>query len=105
MWGWAERNILNIALCSVTGFARRSKQRAEALAADAGPGVSCCSLEDVRSEAVKGDVLANTTSIGMQPDVDASPLPAAALSGFQLAFDAIYTPVQTRLLKVSAYRS
>lgn len=50
---------------------------------------------------MKGEVLANTTSLGMQPDVDISPLPAAALPGFQLAFDAIYTPVQTRLLKVS----
>ena len=60
------------------------------------------SLDEVRSGAVSGDVLVNTTSIGMQPNVDDSPLPAAVLSGFALAFDAIYTPVQTRLLKARA---
>ena len=59
-------------------------------------------LEDVQAGSVRGDVLANTTSIGMQPNVEDSPLPAAVLSGFSLAFDAIYTPMQTQLLKVCA---
>ena len=84
----------------MAGVLCRSLHRAEALAADAGPGTHVVSLEDVRSGAVSGDVLVNTTSIGMQPKVDETPLPATVLSGFALAFDAIYTPVQTRLLKV-----
>ena len=50
---------------------------------------------------VKGDVLANTTSIGMHPQEDASPVSSAALASFDLVFDAVYTPMDTKLLQVS----
>ena len=50
---------------------------------------------------VQGAVLANTTSNGMHPDETATPVPAAALQHFELVFDAVYTPMQTQLLKVS----
>ena len=50
---------------------------------------------------VKGDVLANTTSIGMHPQEDASPVSSTALASFDLVFDAVYTPMDTRLLQVS----
>ena len=49
---------------------------------------------------VKGDVLANTTSIGMHPHTDASPASASAVGSFKLVFDAVYTPMDTTLLKV-----
>lgn len=49
---------------------------------------------------VKGDVLANTSSIGMHPHVDASPVSASAVGAFELVFDAVYTPMDTQLLKV-----
>lgn len=49
---------------------------------------------------VKGDVLANTTSIGMHPHTDASPASASAVASFELVFDAVYTPMDTMLLKV-----
>ena len=51
---------------------------------------------------VKGDVLANTTSIGMHPHTDASPASASAVGSFELVFDAVYTPMDTTLLKVYA---
>ena len=51
---------------------------------------------------VGGDVLANTTSVGMHPAEGESPVAADALTGYQLVFDAVYTPLQTQLLKVSA---
>ena len=49
---------------------------------------------------VRGDVLANTTSIGMHPHVDASPVSASVLGSFEVVFDAVYTPMDTQLLKV-----
>ena len=49
----------------------------------------------------KGDVLANTTSIGMHPQEAASPVSSTALGSFDLVFDAVYTPMDTRLLQVS----
>ncbi|XP_029128182.1 bifunctional 3-dehydroquinate dehydratase/shikimate dehydrogenase, chloroplastic isoform X1 [Cajanus cajan] len=44
-------------------------------------------------------ILANTTSIGMQPKVDETPISKSALKYYSLVFDAVYTPKMTRLLK------
>ncbi|XVE82036.1 hypothetical protein DITRI_Ditri15bG0114500 [Diplodiscus trichospermus] len=44
-------------------------------------------------------ILANTTSIGMQPNIDETPIPKDALKYYSLVFDAIYTPKITRLLR------
>ena len=52
---------------------------------------------------VKGNVLANTTSIGMHPHTDASPASPSAVGSFELIFDAVYTPMDTRLLKVCLF--
>ena len=77
----------------------RGFERAEALAAACG-GVAR-TMEDLRGGAVRGDVLANTTSVGMVPDADASPVPKSALEagGFEVVFDAVYNPLETRLLR------
>lgn len=80
-------------------IANRSVARAAALAAQLDPPATACSLADVESGAVRGDVLANTTSVGMHPLEDETPLAAAALPGFALVFDAVYTPLRTRLLR------
>lgn len=42
----------------------------------------------------------NTTSVGMHPAEDQSPVAASALAHFSVVFDAIYTPLETQLLKV-----
>ena len=57
-----------------------------------------------RADSLQGDVLANTTSVGMAPATSATPVPAAALAGYSLVFDAVYTPLETRLLKVLVER-
>lgn len=57
-------------------------------------------LDSICSGEVSGDVLLNTTSVGMQPNEDARPVPKEALKDYKLVFDAIYTPVETALLKV-----
>ena len=36
----------------------------------------------------------------MQPDIESRPVPKEALKGYRLVFDAVYTPVETSLLKV-----
>jgi 3-dehydroquinate dehydratase/shikimate dehydrogenase len=78
-------------------IANRSIDRARALAEACG-GVAV-TLEDLANGGVKGDVLANTTSVGMQPNVDDTPAPASALQGYSVVFDAVYTPLETRLLR------
>ncbi|KAI3438702.1 hypothetical protein D9Q98_001122 [Chlorella vulgaris] len=83
-------------------IANRSVQKAADLAAQLDPPASACSLDELASGAVKGDVLVNTTSVGMQPQVDDTPVPAAALAGYELVFDAVYTPLHTRLLREAA---
>lgn len=81
----------------------RAEELAAALAAQApGAGARACSLEALESGAVVGDVLVNTTSVGMHPNEDATPVPAAELGSYQLVFDAVYTPLHTRLLREAA---
>lgn len=44
-------------------------------------------------------VLLNSTSIGMHPRVDDTPVPADVLHARMLVFDAVYNPIETRLLR------
>ena len=84
---------------------RRNRGRAQALAKSAGARVTVGNLQDLTTGALRGNVLVQTTSVGMHPNIDDTPVPdAAALRGFELVFDAIYTPLHTRLLKVCALR-
>ena len=89
-------------------IANRGLERAEALAADVSaaalPGgpAAAVSLDDVASGRAPADVLANTTSVGMAPADDASPVPGGALKQYRVVFDAVYTPLKTRLLSEAA---
>ena len=47
-----------------------------------------------------GDILMNSTSIGMHAMEGQSPVDRKALQGYRLVFDAIYTPLRTRLIQV-----
>ncbi len=80
--------------CSVTVYGR-STERTRNLTDQFGGRAA--SWEDrVRR---RGDVLINCTSVGMWPDVDASPMPQDALDGCRLVFDVVYNPLETRLLE------
>ena len=54
-------------------------------------------LEDVVPDA---DIVVNATTVGMEEDV--SPVPADALRPHHVVFDAVYTPLETRLLRDAA---
>jgi 3-dehydroquinate dehydratase/shikimate dehydrogenase len=83
--------------CRLT-LANRTKERAVRLAADVGcPWVD---LADVA--AVPYDLFVNGTSLGMHPDVDATPLAARLLRPGTLVFDTVYNPIETRLLREAA---
>ncbi|KAK9146826.1 hypothetical protein Sjap_006729 [Stephania japonica] len=62
-----------------------------------GDALSLGDLETYHPEG--GMILANTTSIGMHPKIDETPLPKHALGAYSLVFDAVYTPKITRLLR------
>ncbi|MEE9366227.1 MAG: shikimate dehydrogenase [Dehalococcoidales bacterium] len=52
------------------------------------------------SKALDGaDVLVNTTSVGMVPGVDQTPVPAKLLKSDMTVFDIVYNPLETRLLR------
>ncbi|KAL8105269.1 hypothetical protein AgCh_029165 [Apium graveolens] len=79
-------------------IANRTYERAKELADTiGGHALSISELDNFRPESHM--ILANTTSIGMQPNIDETPISKEALKSYELVFDAIYTPKITRLLR------
>lgn len=75
-------------------IANRTFERAERLADEAG----CSHVKWEERAGVNADIIANSTSLGMHPAVDVTPMPASALRGGQVVFDAVYNPRETRLI-------
>jgi shikimate dehydrogenase len=75
--------------------ANRTVETAEELAASVG-GATAGGL-DTLDRIAGADVLVNATSVGM--DEDASPVPAEHLHGDLAVLDAVYSPIETRLLR------
>lgn len=79
-------------------IANRTYERARELADVV--GAKALSLDELSNFHPENDmILANTTSIGMQPKVDDTPISKEALKNYSLVFDAVYTPKITRLLR------
>jgi len=83
--------------CEVT-IANRTASRAQSLAAEFG----CRVLDWDRRADLDARVVVNCTSLGMWPDVEASPLPDGVLSPGMVVFDTVYNPIETRLLAQAA---
>ncbi|KAL6223092.1 hypothetical protein ACLB2K_006482 [Fragaria x ananassa] len=82
-------------------IANRKYDRARKLAAEVGgDALSLADLANFRPE--DGAILANSTSVGMQPNIDETPIPKHALRSYSLVFDAVYNPRMTRLLSEAA---
>ncbi|MBI3379213.1 shikimate dehydrogenase [Candidatus Gottesmanbacteria bacterium] len=45
------------------------------------------------------DIIVNTTSVGMIPDIDKSPIPLQIINSKQIVFDIVYTPNDTKLIQ------
>jgi 3-dehydroquinate dehydratase/shikimate dehydrogenase len=73
----------------------RTLERAEKLAAEF--GCEFAPLEDL--ENLDAKLLVNCTSIGMQPNVEATPISKEYLKKTMAVFDTVYNPAETLLLK------
>lgn len=49
----------------------------------------------------KADIIINTTSVGMKPDVEHSPIPKEFMRKGQVVYDIVYTPRETKLLRMA----
>lgn len=78
----------------------RSFEKAEALANVLGSYAKSVSLKDFDEKFEEPfDVLINSTSVGMHPNEDDSPVSLSRLHSGLVVFDAVYNPLQTRLLR------
>jgi len=77
-------------------IANRTVDRAIDLASDV-PNASGGSLETLDSQISDATVLVNATSVGMESEE--TPVPAALLHGDLTVLDAVYAPLETRLLR------
>ena len=73
----------------------RTVEKAEKLAAE----FNCdfAPLRDLSN--VEAKLLINCTSIGMHPNIDATPFPQEGLKEDMVVFDTVYNPAETLLLK------
>ena len=80
-------------------IANRTRSRAETVASAIGDatGAGLDALPELLADA---DLLVQATSVGMEEDV--SPVPPAALHAELTVLDAVYAPVETRLLREAA---
>ncbi|WP_372632380.1 shikimate dehydrogenase [Cohnella sp.] len=80
--------------------ANRTEARAAELAASfpAELGISAVPWNGLRSVAAEADVVINTTSVGMSPNVDALPMDPYWMRPGAVASDLIYNPLKTAFL-------
>jgi 3-dehydroquinate dehydratase/shikimate dehydrogenase len=81
-------------------IANRTHERAQKLAEEAG----CRHVDWSARHNVLADVLINCTSVGMFPDMDASPIHSSYLKPGLVVYDTVYTPEQTLLIKEARSR-
>jgi shikimate dehydrogenase len=76
-------------------LSNRTLAKGQALARDL--NCDCYPLTDLTG--LKVDALVNTTSVGMEPLIDATPVSRQVLENIQAVMDIVYAPQETRLLK------
>ena len=78
----------------------RSTEKGEKLAGELGAGFR--PLRDI--DGLTCDIVVNTTSLGMSPDVDGIPIDEACLERQMTVMDIVYNPLVTRLLRAALDR-
>jgi shikimate dehydrogenase len=87
----------------VTRTVERGNNLASALGGDTPTTVLSFSDPSLQTTLEAATLIVNATPVGMNPNVNASPLPrTAAFHGGQIVFDLIYTPLETTLIKSAA---
>ena len=76
----------------------RDDRKAAALAGEMGVGHA----PRAALERIEGDILINTTPVGMAPDHDGCPAPDAAIAAHEVIFDLVFHPERTPLLRKAA---
>lgn len=75
----------------------RSEKKGRALAR--AYGSRFVPMDEIRN--LRPDIIINTTSMGMDPDPDILSCPAQCLTAGSLVMDAVYTPLETRLISLA----
>lgn len=87
-------------------IANRTSDKAEELAKEwSGLGkITGCGIEQLQEAVQEADVLINTTSVGMHPDIHSTPLAPAWIPEGIVVSDLIYNPLQTEFLRQAEAR-
>ena len=105
--GGAARSLaLTLAGAGVAGITilNRTLERAQIIAAEVekhGVAVRAATLEhdSIKKASARADLLINTTSLGMTPNIAATPLDCNSLRANCAVYDIVYNPLETRLLR------
>ncbi len=91
----------NLIILNRTSGMERAASLAATIAGSTGSRAEAMELTDDNLEISlkQADILVNTTSVGMTPDTEASPVPAELLKATMVVYDIVYNPVMTRLLR------
>lgn len=96
-----------LAGCSITIAVRpEDAQIRDALADEvrekiSGAKVSTCLISEIEENDLYPDLLVNATPVGMYPNIDAMPVSEKVIARSKSVFDAIYNPLETRLVKTA----
>ena len=83
----------------------RTLARAETIATEVAKLGASVSFGPLEAGALRNvDLIVNSTSVGMTPGIDTTPLPAAWLRPEMAVFDIVYNPLETRLLREARAR-
>lgn len=88
-------------------MANRTLERAEELVASIEADslrLRASSIEQLEEQCGNADIVINTTSVGMFPNVDQSPIPGEWLKPGAVASDLIYNPLKTKFLRQAEAR-
>ncbi len=78
-------------------IANRTIEKGEMVAEEL--GAKFISLDEAVLNSSEYDIILNTTSVGMYPNVEENPLEGARFQAGQVVFDAIYNPENTKLIQ------
>lgn len=77
----------------------KAQKLAETISKNTGKNVFWGSLGQIDQYVPDVDIIVNTTSLGMTPDIDSTPVPKRLLNKDHLSYDIVYNPINTRFLK------